>query len=149
MTRKTLVFDISSHGLGHLALSGPIIERLHHLYPFLDMVLRSRYPRNVISRFVNARFETLPPPFEVAMVAPSAMTIDLDASAKAYRELHEDWQGLVKKRSQYDRWTSSFSGNLKRKLFDACGSSTCWRAKSCLLLRELARCLPVLSFRSA
>jgi hypothetical protein len=95
MPDQTLVFDVSAHGLGHLAQTGPVIDCLLTRRPALKIVVRSRHPRQVLARFMRAPFETSPPPPEVGMAATSAMTLDLEASANGYNQLHRDWGSLI------------------------------------------------------
>lgn len=100
MPTKTVLFDISYHGFGHLAQSAPVIDRLKSRLPALRVVLRARHPREVVAGFVLSDIEVLPGPPEATMVAPSATSIDLDASAREYSRLHADWDAIVDQQSR-------------------------------------------------
>ncbi len=95
MEQRTIVFDISSHGFGHLSQTGPVIDRLHALRPDLKLVVRTLHPPEVVAQFVSSAVEIAGPPPEATMVAPDAATIDLEASARAYRSLQSDWERVV------------------------------------------------------
>lgn len=100
MCDKAIFFDISHHGFGHLAQTAPVIDRLRDRFPSVRAVVRTRYPRDLVRAFVAADIDVYAPPPEATMVAPSATTIDLDASAGVYSRLHADWESLVKRESQ-------------------------------------------------
>lgn len=97
MRHKVIVFDVSSHGLGHLAQTGPVVGQLKQVFPSLRIILRSGHAREVLSTFINTDFEILPAPREVTMVASSAMIVDLEASAQAYQLVHNNWPRFVAK----------------------------------------------------
>jgi hypothetical protein len=100
MERRTIVFDISSHGFGHLSQTGPVIDGLHALRPDLKLLVRTRHPPEVVAQFVSSAVELCAPPPEPTMIAPDAATIDLEASARAFRRLQADWERLVAQEAQ-------------------------------------------------
>jgi hypothetical protein len=100
MEAKTIIFDISNHGFGHLSQSAPVIDRLCERFAELRAVVRTQHPASVVGEFVSSHIEVLPPPPEATMVAPNAMAVDLDASASAYNRLHADWDALVRRETQ-------------------------------------------------
>jgi hypothetical protein len=95
MPRKTLVFDVSSHGLGHLAQSGPVIGEICRRFRNVQIILRTRCPIDSFPDLAGADIQLSRPPPEAALVASSAMSFDAPASAQAYRVLHQNWSSTV------------------------------------------------------
>ena len=95
--RYAIVFDISSHGFGHLAQTGPVIDRIHELTPDTRLVVRTKHTPELVGQFLKAPVEFGEPPAEATMVASDVASIDLDASARAYRSLHAYWDAILHK----------------------------------------------------
>ncbi len=92
--RKSIVFDVSGHGFGHLAQVAAVIRALaQDAAP--RIVVRSALPGDVIRGFVGAIVETAAAPPDVTMVMHGPSTVDAAATAARYRELHAGWDGHV------------------------------------------------------
>lgn len=91
---KTVVFDVSGHGFGHLAQVTPVIRDLAQ-DANLRVVVRSALPPDVISNFVSGIIETASAPPDVTMAMRGPSTVDIAATAAHYRNLHADWKGHV------------------------------------------------------
>jgi hypothetical protein len=94
MTRQavqTVVFDVSSHGLGHLGQIAPVIQKLRALFPAVRLVVRTAHPSHLVHDFIGPSIELDAPAPEAMPVSPDPSTIDTNASAAAYRELHGRW----------------------------------------------------------
>jgi len=92
--RKTVVFDISGHGFGHLAQMAAVIRALPQGAD-LRIVVRSALRADVISGFVGDAVETAAAAPDIAMVMHGPSTVDAIASAARYRDLHADWDRHV------------------------------------------------------
>lgn len=90
-----LFVDISSHGFGHLAQVGPVLDALAPLVPDLRLVVRSGLSRGKLASRIAAPFEHVAAASDVAFPMHDAVRVDLDASAAAYREVHRDWAAKV------------------------------------------------------
>jgi hypothetical protein len=90
-----LLVDISAHGLGHLAQTAPVLDALHELAPALRLTVRSALPRERLAQRIAAGFVHVPEARDFGFVMHNAVDIDLDASAKRYREFHTDWPQRV------------------------------------------------------
>jgi len=86
-----LLFDISAHGLGHLAQSAPVINALQALAPGLELTVRSAIPRERLALRIAGDFRHVAEARDFGLVMHNAVDIDLDASAVRYREFHADW----------------------------------------------------------
>jgi hypothetical protein len=95
--RKPIVFDVSNHGFGHLAQTGPVIDAVHFAYPDTPLIVRTRHSGELVREFTKSPFRTSRPPPEATMVASSAAHIDLEASANAYSRLFADWEGRLRR----------------------------------------------------
>ncbi|MEI7611518.1 MAG: hypothetical protein WCK63_01345 [Betaproteobacteria bacterium] len=90
-----LFVDISSHGLGHLAQTAPILNELTRLLPGLRLTVRSGVPPEKLHARLHGQFTHLPERSDFGFVMHDATRIDLAASASAYRAQHADWEQRV------------------------------------------------------
>lgn len=91
MVNRTVFFDISGHGLGHLSISAPVISEFINVFPSVDVIVRSQLPQEKIRSFVDGDIKYLNRVGEVTLVAPSALEVDADRSVSAYEALYERW----------------------------------------------------------
>lgn len=88
---RTIVVDVSGHGLGHIGQITPIIQALVEAHPKVRVIVRSPHPTSVIRSFVGATVEIDTPPPEAMLVMRDPTIVDIGASAEAYRTLHARW----------------------------------------------------------
>ena len=86
-----LFVDISSHGLGHLAQAAPILNELGSRLPLLRLTVRSGLPEAKLRERLHVEFTHLAGRSDFGFIMHDAVSIDLVASAAAYREQHDDW----------------------------------------------------------
>ena len=86
-----LLVDISAHGLGHLAQTGPVLDALAALAPGLRLTVRSALPRERLACRIAADFTHVLEARDFGFVMHNAADIDLAASARRYREFHAGW----------------------------------------------------------
>ena len=90
-----LFVDISSHGLGHLAQAAPILNELGSRLPLVRLTGRSGLPEAKLRERLHARFTHLEARSDFGFIMHDAVSIDLAASAAAYREQHDNWAQRV------------------------------------------------------
>ncbi len=90
-----LFADISSHGLGHLAIAAPVLDALAERVPDLRLTVRSGLPEARLRQRIRAPFALIPAATDFGYVMRDALTVDRGASAAAYRRAHADWPGRV------------------------------------------------------
>jgi hypothetical protein len=90
-----LFVDISSHGLGHLAQAAPILNELAGRLPELRLTVRSGLPEGKLRERLHVGFTHLAGRSDFGFIMHDAVSIDLAASAAAYREQHDDWAQTV------------------------------------------------------
>ena len=95
-----LLTAITSHGFGHAAQVAPVLNTLHELQPEMAFTVQSSLPEAFLRRRIKVPFEQIDEAPDFGLVMQSAIAIDLDASAEAYRELHTDWHGKVEESSR-------------------------------------------------
>ncbi|WP_300337737.1 hypothetical protein [Accumulibacter sp.] len=103
MDRPHLFVDISAHGFGHLAQVAPVLEALGKRLPALRLSIRSGLPTAKLRARVAADFSHLPGSSDFGYVMHDAVSLDLDATAQAYRRQHADWNRLVESDAQLFR----------------------------------------------
>lgn len=92
---KTIVFDVSGHGFGHLAQVTPVIQELIARIPDIRIVVRSALPSSIIRSFLGADIETAAAPPEITLVMRGPSIVDSMATADDYRRLHAKWDELL------------------------------------------------------
>lgn len=92
-----LFVDISSHGLGHLAQTAPVLNALRTAKPDLRLTVRSGLARERLTRRIDGDFEHIRGTGDFGFVMRNALDIDLPASAAGYRDFHADWPDRVRR----------------------------------------------------
>ena len=94
-----LLFDLSAHGLGHLAQAAPILNHLAKLRPDCRLSLRSALSLEKLRARLDTQafqhFEHLQQASDFGFVMHDAVHIDFAKSAANYRELHAKWDARV------------------------------------------------------
>lgn len=90
-----LYADISSHGLGHLAQTAPVLNELRRRLPNLRLTVRSGLPRAALASRIGGMFEHLQQPSDFGMLMANAVDVLTEQSAHAYAEFHRDWEPRV------------------------------------------------------
>jgi len=95
-----LFVDISSHGLGHLAQTAPVLNALRAAEPRLRLTIRSGLARERLARRIDGDFEHIHEASDFGFVMSNALDVDLPASAERYREFHANWPARVRRESE-------------------------------------------------
>ncbi|MFA7293706.1 MAG: hypothetical protein WC023_15810 [Rhodocyclaceae bacterium] len=90
-----LFVDISAHGFGHLAQTGPVLNALAERLPELHLSIRSGLPAEQLRLRIDQPFDYFHGASDVAFLMHDAVRVDRNASAAAYREAHADWPTTV------------------------------------------------------
>ena len=90
-----LFVDISSHGLGHLAISAPVLNALAKISPNLRLTVRSGIPPLKLHQRIKVPFDLIEAASDFGYVMIDATRINLAASADAYRLTHDNWLARV------------------------------------------------------
>ena len=78
---------LSPHGFGHAAMTAPVVEEMRRRLPGLRLTVQTTVPSHLLqSRY--GTFAQVPRIADFGFRMLSATTIDLEASAEGYRELH-------------------------------------------------------------
>ena len=90
-----LLTAITSHGFGHAAQVAPVLNALRELRPGIKFTVQSSLPEAFLRERIRGDFERIDEAPDFGLVMHSALEIDLDASAEAYRKLHAQWTEKV------------------------------------------------------
>jgi hypothetical protein len=93
--RPHLLVFISAHGFGHVAQTAPVLNALHARMPELRITVRSLAPLNHLCSRIRAPFEYLREPGDTGMLMSSALDVRVAETAKAYQDLHREWESSV------------------------------------------------------
>jgi len=96
-----LFVDISSHGLGHLAITAPVLNALAKIVPDLRLTVRSLAPAAKLRQRIQVPFHLIAAASDFGYVMIDSTRIDLAASAAAYRAAHADWPARVAEESRF------------------------------------------------
>lgn len=95
-----LYVDISSHGLGHLAQTAPILVALARQLPHLSLTVRCGLPRALLEARLPLPFRHVPEASDFGLVMKNALEVDREASLAAYRAWHADWPARVAREAE-------------------------------------------------
>jgi len=93
--RAHLLVALSAHGYGHAAQAAPVINRLRRRYPRLRVSVRTTLPQHLLTTRIDGVWAYLPEARDFGMIMASAVEVQVDDSAAAYRALHHDWERRV------------------------------------------------------
>ena len=96
-----LFIDISSHGLGHLAITAPVLNALAEIAPNLRLTVRSKVPPAKLRQRIGVDFALIEAASDFGYVMIDATRIDRAASAAAYRQAHADWPARVAEEARF------------------------------------------------
>ncbi|MBF0622386.1 MAG: hypothetical protein HQL54_10720 [Magnetococcales bacterium] len=77
---------MSGHGFGHFAQVAPVIGQLHQRCSNLQLHISCALPRSVLSQRLSCAFSHTQQAYDVGLVQPDPMIVDLDATAEALRQ---------------------------------------------------------------
>jgi hypothetical protein len=97
---KTVVFDVSNHGLGHLGQIAPVVQELIARYSAVRVIVRCDHPVSVVRGFVGSRVVLDSSPPEAALIMRGPTVIDVPASVAAYRDLHAAWDEHLEREAE-------------------------------------------------
>ena len=90
-----LVAAITPHGYGHAAQLAPVLDALAQQQPALRLSVLTDLPEAFLRERIGASFAYHRHRPDFGLHMKSALEIDLERSARAYRELHADWPARV------------------------------------------------------
>lgn len=96
-----LFVDISSHGLGHLAITAPVLNALGAAVPGLTLTVRSLIPAEKLRQRIRPPFTTVAAASDFGFLMHDALSVDLPASAAAYRQAHAAWASRVEAEARF------------------------------------------------
>ncbi|MBF0418044.1 MAG: hypothetical protein HQL86_07335 [Magnetococcales bacterium] len=99
MAAPHLWLALSPHGYGHAAMTAPVVAELRRRIPDLRLTVQTTVDR----AFLDSRYQSFAHVAEIADFGfrmRSSTCIDLDASARGYRELHRDFSALVAREAE-------------------------------------------------
>ncbi len=94
-TSPHLLVDITAHGFGHVSQTAPVVNALARRIPDLRVTVRSAAPVELLQRRIQYPFRHIPVALDFGMKMASAVDVQVEASAAAYREYHAGWQAKV------------------------------------------------------
>lgn len=95
-----LLVDISSHGYGHASMTAPVLNELAQLVPDLRITVRCGLSEAFLRGRTHCDFHYIQATFDFGMRMHSAVEVDVEQSAVAYREFHRDWPGRVTREAE-------------------------------------------------
>lgn len=97
MRRPHLFVDVSAHGFGHLAQVAPVLQCLCARLPALRLTIRSGLPRARLAARLPRDFAHIAESSDFGYVMHDAVSVDLAATALAYRGQHAGWKAEVER----------------------------------------------------
>ena len=90
-----LLVDLSAHGYGHVTQTAPVVNALARRISGLRVTLRSAAPLALLRQRFHCDFQHVPAALDFGMKMASAVEVQAEESAAAYRSYHADWDRKV------------------------------------------------------
>ncbi len=91
-----LLVDISFHGYGHISQVVPVLTGLRALRPELRITVRTRAPESMLRQRIACDFTHIQTALDFGMVMSSAVDVEVQQSAAAYRVFHANWNHRIR-----------------------------------------------------
>lgn len=96
-----LVASISAHGHGHLAITAPVLERLHALDPDWRLTVSSGLPETALRRRIHCPFDIQSDDLDFGLRMRPDLSVDVEATVADYRAIHDDWDTHLCRRAEW------------------------------------------------
>ncbi len=98
---STIIFDISGHGYGHLAQIASLVRLVIERKGTRDVIVRSPHTAKLAESIVGVSgLRTVPPPPDPGLVMRSPTRVDVQATLRRYRDLHEAMPRVVEREAR-------------------------------------------------
>jgi hypothetical protein len=77
---RTIVFDVSRHGFGHLGQIAPVVTGMIAQHPTTRVVVRSTHAASLVKNNLGCHVDLDEPPPEASLVMLDPTTVDIAAS---------------------------------------------------------------------
>ncbi len=91
---------LSPHGYGHAAMTAPVVNELSHRRPGLRLTIQTGVTRSFLETRYGTDFTYVGDIPDFGLRMRSSTLVDLEASARGYRDLHADWPAVVEGEAQ-------------------------------------------------
>lgn len=88
---STILFAISSHGLGHLGQTAPIINALGRMFPELDIVISAGVNNDTLHQFVEIPFIRYSSPRHATVIMDGPLNVDVKKTLREFSLWHESY----------------------------------------------------------
>lgn len=87
--------SISGHGFGHAAQVTPVLNELGARVSGLQVILRTTVPASFFEARLTIPWTLSPAKQDIGCIQHGPLVIDIEATWKAHREFHGNWQRLI------------------------------------------------------
>lgn len=94
-----ILASITAHGFGHMAITAPVLERVHALAPQCRVTVSSDIAEPVLRRRIACPFELVADPDDFGLRMHRDLSVDVPATVADYDAVHGDWAGHVEGRA--------------------------------------------------
>lgn len=95
-----LIASLSAHGFGHIGQTAPVIRELLRRNKELSITLRTSAPDYKLMEHLHRRLPHQSIATDVGMIQATALEIDLERTAVAYAQFHNDWDLKVEQEAR-------------------------------------------------
>ena len=88
---RHLFLAVSGHGFGHLTQAALVVNELRRRQPRLTLTVQCELPSEILQRRLDGEFRLIRQAGDIGMLMEDALTVRVEASLGAYRDLHRDW----------------------------------------------------------
>jgi hypothetical protein len=93
--QPTIYFAVTDHGFGHTARASSIANTIQKLLPQAKLILVTTAPEWLISCYIDGNFIYRSRSFDVGVVQPDSLKMDLDATLHRWREIIENSDRII------------------------------------------------------
>ncbi|MBF0381148.1 MAG: hypothetical protein HQL69_09025 [Magnetococcales bacterium] len=97
MAKKRIWCAVSGHGFGHFSQVYPILNQLIQDITDLEITVAGSIPQRLLDKYIEQPCIHVAQQQDVGLVQPDPLQVDLTATARQLRNLHNNWQQRVSK----------------------------------------------------
>lgn len=93
--------SITAHGLGHLAITAAVLERLHQRLPDCRVTVMSDVPEAALRSRIHCPFEAARDGTDFGLRMKRDLSVDAESTVNDYAKLHRRWAHTVRERAAW------------------------------------------------
>ncbi|BAU42681.1 hypothetical protein [Leptolyngbya sp. O-77] len=95
MSRPVLYVAVTNHGFGHVTRTAAVVAEIQRRCPEILPIMVTTAPRWLLDSYLEGEFLHRPRAFDVGVVQPDSLTMDLPATLAKLKEIRDRASSII------------------------------------------------------